>query len=73
MRPSRSCNSLTLLDRQNTAITSDATEMSNPSSRGKPLATPPRLLTMERSARSFMSMQRRQEMRRWSMPSELPQ
>jgi formate--tetrahydrofolate ligase len=55
------------------AITSEATVMSKPSSRGKPLATPPRLPTMLRSARSFMSRQRRHDTRRASMPSELPQ
>ena len=38
------------------AITSEATVMSKPSSRGKPLAVPPSELTIERSARSFMSM-----------------
>ena len=73
IRPSRSCRSSRLRDRQNTAITSEATVMSKPSSRGKPLATPPRLPTMDRSARSFMSRQRRQDTRRASMPSELPQ
>ncbi len=55
------------------AITSLATVMSKPSSRGKPLAVPPSELTMERSARSFMSMTRRQAMRRASSPSALPQ
>ena len=55
------------------AITSEATVMSKPSSRGKPLATPPRLPTIERSERSFMSIARRQEMRRSSMPCGLPQ
>ena len=36
------------------AMTSDATVMSKPSSRGKPLATPPSEFTIERSARSFI-------------------
>ena len=40
--------------------------MSKPSSRGKPLETPPSEETMLRSARSFMSMTRRQVMRRSS-------
>jgi len=52
---------------------SEATVMSNPSSRGKPLATPPSEDTIWRSARSFMSSTRRQATRRWSMPSALPQ
>ena len=55
------------------AITSHATVMSKPSSRGKPLAMPPSEPTIERSARSFMSMTRRQAMRRLSRPSALPQ
>ena len=72
--PSRASRSSSeLRDRQNTAITSEATVMSNPSSRGKPLATPPGEATIPRSARSFMSRQRRQVIRRASMPSALPQ
>ena len=47
--------------------------MSKPSSRGKPLETPPSELTIERSARSFMSITRRQVTRRGSMSSALPQ
>ena len=54
-------------------MTSLATVMSNLSSRGDPLAAPPRPLTMDRSARSFMSNARRQVTRRGSMPSALPQ
>ena len=54
-------------------MTSEATVMSNPSSRGKPLATPPSEETIERNARSFMSRPRRQVTRRGSMPSSLPQ
>ncbi len=53
-----------ILARQKIAITSEATVMSNPSSRGKPLATPPSEFMIWRSARSFMSMTRRQTMRR---------
>ena len=41
-------------------MTSEATVMSKPVSRGKPLATPPSDQTISRSARSFMSMTRRQ-------------
>ena len=59
--------------RQNTAITSEATAMSKPSSRGKPLATPPSDEVIWRKDRSFMSTARRQVTRRESMPSELPQ
>ncbi len=54
-------------------MTSEATVMSNPVWRGKPLDTPPRLTTMSRSARSFMSITRRQAMRRSSISSSLPQ
>ena len=60
IRPSRAPRSSRSRARQNTAITSEATVMSNPSSRGKPLATPPRDDTTSRSARSFMSSARRQ-------------
>ena len=59
-------------ERQKTAMISEATVMSKPSSRGVPLALPPRPSTMERSCRSFMSMQRRQVMRRGSSPRALP-
>ena len=41
IRPSRCSRSSRSVARQNTAITSEATVMSKPSSRGKPLATPP--------------------------------
>jgi len=54
-------------------MTSEATVMSKPPSRGKPFETPPSEQTMSRSARSFMSMTRRQATRRVSMSSELPQ
>ena len=73
MRPSRRSRSARSLDRQKIAITSLATVMSNPSWRGKPLATPPSEPTIERSERSFMSMTRRYWMRRTSRPSSLPQ
>ena len=46
--------------------------MTNRSSRTGPALMPPRLMTIERSARSFMSMVRGQVMRRGSMPSALP-
>ena len=73
MLPSRSFRSSRSLARQKIAITSEATVMSKPASRGKPLATPPSEQTISRSARSFMSMTRRQATRRLSMPSALPQ
>ena len=73
IRPSLSCRSSRSRARQKIAMTSEATVMSNPSSRGAPLETPPRPLTMERSARSFMSSTRRHRMRRGSMPSGLSQ
>ena len=55
------------------AITSDATVMSKPVWRENPFAGPPSPTTTSRSARSFMSMTRRQTIRRWSMSSALPQ
>jgi hypothetical protein len=58
--------------RQNIAITSEAGTMSNPSSRGKPFATPPSEETIERKARSFMSIARRQLTRRGSMRGSFP-
>ena len=53
-------------------MTSEATVMSKPVSRGTPLIFPPRPMTVSRSARSFMSRTRRNGMSRWSMPSALP-
>src|SRR5213596_3195751 len=73
MLPRRRFRSCTSVARQKIAITSEATVMSNPSSRGKPLATPPREETIERKARSFMSRPRRQVTRRESMAGALPQ
>ena len=54
-------------------MTSEATVMSNPVCRGNPLATPPSEVTVSRSARSFMSITRRQLTRRSSISSSLPQ
>ncbi len=51
---------------------SEATEMLKASSRAKPFWRPPRPMTISRRARSFMSMTRRQAMRRVSMPRRLP-
>ena len=61
-----------LVARQKMAITSLATVISKPSSRGVPFTLPPRPSTMKRSWRSFISMQRFQVMRRGSMFSGLP-
>ena len=47
--------------------------MSKPDSRGTPFAVPPSPSTTSRRARSFMSMTRRQVIRRGSMSSALPQ
>ena len=58
--------------RQKIAISSEATTMSNPSSRGKPFAWPPMATTTSRSARSFMSSTRFQVTLRTSMSSSLP-
>jgi hypothetical protein len=63
---------LRLVDRQKIAITSEATTMSKPSSRGKPFAGPPSATVIWRSARSFMSITRFHAMRRTSKPSSLP-
>ena len=46
--------------------------MSNDSSRGMPSVVPPMPITAPRRARSFMSMQRRQVMRRGSIACGLP-
>ncbi len=45
-------------------MTSEATVMSKPVSRGTPLILPPRPMTASRSARSFMSSTRRNGMSR---------
>ena len=72
MRLSRSFKSVMEVARQSTAMTSEATVMSNPSSRGTPCIRPPRPSTMLRSWRSFMSTQRFQVIFFTSMPRELP-
>ena len=51
---------------------SEATVMSNPSSRGVPLTRPPSPSTIKRSWRSFMSTQRFHVILRGSIPSMLP-
>src|SRR4029434_9999874 len=56
MLPRRRVRSCRSVERQKIAITSEATVMSKPSSRGKPLEMPPSEDTMLRSARAFMSM-----------------
>ena len=72
IRPSRAFRSVRLSARQRTAMISEATVMSKPSSRGTPLTLPPRPHTMLRSWRSFMSTQRFQVIRRTSMSRILP-
>jgi len=72
IRPRRSLSSIRESERQKTAITSEATVMSNPLSRVTPLAGPPRPITTLRRARSFMSTTRFQVMRPGSMPRALP-
>ena len=62
--PRRRSRSSRSAARHRIAITSEATVMSKPDSRGKPLATPPSEQTTCLSARSFMSMTRRQVTRR---------
>jgi hypothetical protein len=54
------------------AMTSEATVIWKPSSRGTPFAVPPRPTTIWRSALSFMSRQRFQSIRRTSRSSRLP-
>ena len=56
--PIFSSRSFKLFDKQKIAITSDATVISKPSSLGKPLATPPRFMFIDRRARSFKSTTR---------------
>ena len=63
MRPSRALRSLRSVARPMIAITSLAAVMSNPVSRDTPFFSPPRPTWMCRSARSFMSTTRRQEIR----------
>ena len=53
-------------------MTSEAGVISKPSSRGMPSCVPPMPITVRRSARSFMSRQRRQVIRRASRPWGLP-
>ena len=73
MAPRRRSRSARSSARQKIAMVSVATVMSKPSSRGYPLFEPPSEFTMERSARSLMSTARRNEMRRVSRSSPLPQ
>ena len=72
MRPKRCFKSAKLVAKQKIAITSEATTMSKPSSRGTLLAVPPSPTTNWRKARSFMSMTRFQTMRRVSIFKVLP-
>ena len=72
IRLSRSFRSFIEEARQNTAMISLATVMSNPSSRGTPFAFPPRPSTTNRSCRSFMSTQRFQVIFFTSIPRAFP-
>ena len=72
IRPKRAFRSLSESAKHSTAITSEATVMSNPSSLGTPLVLPPSPLIMLLSWRSFMSTARLQHMRRGSMFSWFP-
>ncbi len=72
MRARRSFRSWKSSARQSTAMISEATEMLKASSRAKPFCRPPRPMTISRRARSFMSITRRQAMRRVSMARRLP-
>ncbi len=72
IRPSRWRRSLRLVVRPRMAITSEATAMSKPDSRGWPFSRPPRPITIFRSARSLTSTTRGQVMVSGSMRSLLP-
>jgi len=72
MRPKRVFKSAKLVAKQKMAITSEATTISKPSSRGTPLAEPPKPTTICLNARSFMSITRFHTMRRVSMLRVLP-
>ena len=72
IRARRAFRSVRSSARHSTAMTSVATVMSKPSSRGTPFPLPPRPQRMYRSWRSFMSTQRFQVIRRTSMSRILP-
>ena len=72
IRPSRASRSVRSVASARIAMISLPGTMTNRSSRTGPALMPPRLMTIERSARSFMSMVRGQVIRRGSMPSALP-
>ena len=67
--PKRRCKSAISVAKQKIAMTSEATVISKPSSRGKPFDTPPNDETICRKERSFMSIARRHDIRRVSRPS----
>ena len=71
MRPRRWRKSFMLVVRPRIAMTSDATAMSKPVSRGRPFSRPPRPITTLRSARSLTSTTRGQVMDSGSMRSLL--
>ena len=68
----RALRSIRSVDRHRMAITSEATVISKPLSRGTPLALPPRPMITLRRARSFRSMTRRQTILLGSRFSSLP-
>ena len=72
IRPRRARRSCRSWARARTAITSDATVMTNSVSRGTPFSRPPRPMITRLSARSLMSTTRGQRIANGSMPSALP-
>ena len=72
MRPSRASRSWRSVASAKIAMISLPGTITKRSSRTGPALMPPRLMTMERSARSFMSMVRGQVIRRGSIPSAFP-
>ena len=70
--PSLVFKSLIEVARQKMAIISEATVISKPSSRGKPLALPPKPKTMFLTALSFISTTLLKVIERGSMSNVLP-
>ena len=71
--PKRLLRSGSDVARQNIAITSEATEISNPVSRGNPFETPPNETTTWRNALSLISKTRFQSSLRLSIDKAFPQ
>ncbi len=72
IRPIRASRSERSVARARIAMISLPGTITNRSSRTGPALMPPRLMTMERSARSFMSMVRGQVIRLGSSPRAFP-